>query len=195
MFIWMPKDVNLTNPIRESIDFLEKKKVKVAERTPHAWKFQELMKARGYDDEIIEKVKGRLSHAKGPFGHRPVTKGGHIIDHPGTDVWWKKSLRPLFKEEEDSFVKDHSKMHHLMQVAFAEHEFTAEYTDEFIDFCEGKDDINRPLRFDRKQTLIYPSDEAKRCSPHCPAPGMVASGPLSNFGLFMADMSSKNETG
>merc|ERR1739848_436342 len=45
MMIWMPKDVNLTNPILETIDYLKKKQVRVAVRTPHAWKFHELLKA------------------------------------------------------------------------------------------------------------------------------------------------------
>merc|ERR1719335_774164 len=188
--IWMPKDLNLTRPILETMDYLSKKKVRWTQRTPHAWKFHELLKARGYPDDVVEKGKNRLQHAKGPFGHRPVTKGGHIIDHPGTDTWWKKALRKVWTEEEDSFVKDHSKMHHLMQVVFAEHEFTSEYTDEFIDFCDGKEDITRTLRFNRNQDLIKPSAEALKCSPNCPPPGSVESGPLSNLGMYMADIGS-----
>jgi hypothetical protein len=190
MVIWMPKDVNLTNPIRESIDYLKTKKVKVTERTPHGWKFQELLRARGYNEEVVQKILGRLQHAKGNFGHKPVTGGGHIVDHPGTDNWWKRALRHIPELEEDNFVKDHSKMHHLMQVAFAEHEYTAEYTDHILDFCEGHEDRNKPLRFGREPSLKYPSDEAKKCSPNCPPPGMAATGGLSNFGLYLADIMS-----
>jgi len=188
MVIWMPKDVNLTNPIRESIEYLKTKHVRVTERTPHAWKIQELMKARGYSDEIVDKVKARLAKAKGPFGHNPVTKGGHIVDHPGTDVWWKRALRGVFTMEEDSFVKDHSVMHHIMQVAFAEHEYTAEYTDHIIDFCEGHEDRNKELRMGRVPNLKYPSTEALKCSPNCPAPGSQADGGLSNFAMYLADI-------
>merc|ERR1719387_1460513 len=184
----MPKDVNETNPIRETIDYLKSKKVKVTERTPHAWKIQELMRARGFNEEVVKKAKNRFDHAKGPFGHRPVTRGGHIIDHPGTDDWWKTALRPVFKEEEDSFMKDHSKMHHIMQVAFAEHEFTAEYTDHIIDFCEGHENKTAPLRFDRPTALIYPSPDAMACSPNCPPAGSVEQGPLSNYGMYLADV-------
>jgi len=89
-------------------------------------------------------------------------------------------------------VKDHSKMHHLFQVAFAEHEFTSEYTDHFIDFCEGHEDMHKPLRLNRVPDLIWPSSEARSCSPHCPPPGATESGPLSNFGMYMADIGKKS---
>jgi len=171
MVIWMPKDINLTNPIRETIDYLRRdRKVKVAERTPHAWKVHDLMKARGFSDEVTEKVKKRLQKATGEFGHSPMTKGGHIKDHPGSQAWWQIALRTVPELKDDSFVKDHSVMHHLLQVAYAEHEYTAEYTDHIIDFCEGHEDAKRKLRFDRTPDLIYPTPEARGCSPNCPAP-------------------------
>jgi hypothetical protein len=188
MMIWMPKDVNLTNPIRESIDYLKQRKVRVAERTPHAWKINELLRARGFEENLTQKITQRLKNAKGPYGHKPMTGGGHIIDHPGTDHWWKKAIRGLFTQEEDSFVKDHSKMHHIMQVAFAEHEYTAEYTDHIIDFCEGHELRNAPLRFNREPSLKYPSSEAIACSPNCPPPGTAMTGGLSNFGMYLADI-------
>jgi len=197
MMIWMPKDVNLTNPIRETIDYLQKRGVRVAERTPHAWKFHELMRARGYPEETVEKVRERLQHSQGEFGHKPVTKGGHIIDHPGTDTWWTRSLRYVFTEKEDSFLKDHSKIHHLMQVAFAEHEYTAEYTDHIIDFCEGHEDANAPLRFNRKVELIEPSPAAIACSPNCAPPNQPLGTPTlaslgsANFGKQQQQMSSQ----
>lgn len=171
MMIWMPKDFNLTNPIRETIDYLRRdRKVRVAERTPHAWKVHELMKARGFSDEVADKVKKRLFNAKGQFGHRPVTKGGHLIDHPGTQAWWQLALRPIPEFADDNFVKDHSIMHHLLQVAYAEHEFTAEYTDHIIDFCEGHEDAKKELRFGRKPDIQPPKPEAVACSPNCPPP-------------------------
>jgi hypothetical protein len=188
MVIWMPKDVNLTNPIRESIDYLKTRKVKVTERTPHGWKVQDLLRARGFSEELVQKIKDKLSKAKGQFGHKPITGGGHIVDHPGTDHWWKKALRHIPELSEDTFVKDHSRMHHIMQVAFAEHEYTAEYTDHILDFCEGHEDRKRPLRMDRKPTLKYPSAEAVKCSPNCPPPGSVETGGLSNFGMYLADV-------
>jgi len=190
MVIWMPKDLNLTNPIRESINYLKSKLKpgRLAERTPHAWKIQELMKARGFSEAHTTATKNRLDHAKGLFGHRPVTKGGHIIDHPGTDDWWKTALRPVFTQEEDSFVKDHSKMHHLMQVAFAEHEYTAEYTDHIIDFCDGHEDGKKELRMNRKPDITSPSPEAVKCSPNCPPAGSIKDGPLSNLGMHLQDM-------
>jgi len=170
MVIWMPKDVNLTNPIRESIEYLKSKKVRVTERTPHAWKVHELLKNRGYDEDTVKRVQDRLQHAQGGFGHKPMTKGGHIIDHPGTDLWWTRALDKVPGLLDDTFVKDHSRMHHLMQVAYAEHEYTAEYTDHILDFCEGHEDKKAPLRFNRPSELIYASQEAIRCSPNCPPP-------------------------
>merc|ERR1719463_138532 len=81
-----------------------------------------------------------------------MTKNGYLVDHPGPDEWWKHALRKVIPAKEDRLKKDHSVMHHLMQVSFAEHEFTAEYLDDFIDFCEsdGKIDTKSALRFGRK---------------------------------------------
>merc|ERR1719316_1928330 len=88
MIIWMPKDVNLTNPIKQTIEYLKKERhVRVAERTPHAWKIQELMMARGFKETVAKKVMTKLSNTKGPTRQRAVTKAGHLIDHPGTDDW------------------------------------------------------------------------------------------------------------
>merc|ERR1719281_1156256 len=80
-----------------------------------------------------------------------MTSDGYIKKHPGT-FWWQKSARKVIDAQNDSFVKDHSKFSHLMQAAFAEHEFTAEYTDHIIDFCEsgGEVDPKTQLRFGRK---------------------------------------------
>merc|ERR1719199_1385087 len=58
MMIWMPKDVNETRPIRETIEYLKSRKI------------QELMRARGFSEEQVTKAKQRFDKAKGPFGHR-----------------------------------------------------------------------------------------------------------------------------
>merc|ERR1719420_2246861 len=99
-----------------------------------------------------------------------MTPQGHLKEHPGTDIWWKDQARKVIPQDEDSFIKDHSKFHHLMQAAYAEHEYTAEYTDHIIDFCEGHEDEKRELRFNRKPDIIQPTGEAYKCSPNCPAP-------------------------
>eukprot|EP00746_Dinoflagellata_sp_MGD_P158544 gnl/MRDRNA2_/MRDRNA2_86497_c0_seq1.p1 gnl/MRDRNA2_/MRDRNA2_86497_c0~~gnl/MRDRNA2_/MRDRNA2_86497_c0_seq1.p1 ORF type:complete len:428 (+),score=99.24 gnl/MRDRNA2_/MRDRNA2_86497_c0_seq1:82-1365(+) len=171
MFIWMVKDHNLTNPVLKAMHKLKSKHVRVAERTPHPWKIQELMRARGYSNETTEKMLHVLLNAKGPFGHKPMARNGHLVDHPGFDDWWKKAALKVISPEEDSLMKDHSKFHHLMQVAYAEHEFTSEYTDHMIDFCEDKEDVHRPLRFGREPIIAGPSPAAMRCSPNCPMPG------------------------
>lgn len=153
MMIYMPKDYELYGAIQGSISYLKNRlNGKLAVRTPHPWAIHELMQARGFDNSTVESVKTALQKAKGPFGHKPMTKNGYIVDHPGTDGWWKKALRKVFSYKQDSLKKDHSVMHHLMQVSFAEHEFTAEYADQFIDFCEsgGTVDPQTPLRFGRK---------------------------------------------
>merc|ERR1719321_2238391 len=109
------------------------------------------MLARGFNETEAEKVRMVLQKSHGPFGHKPMTKNGYIVDHPGTDGWWRAAIRKVYTYKDDSLKKDHSVMHHLMQVAFAEHEFTAEYTDHIIDFCEsdGTVDPKTPLRFGR----------------------------------------------
>merc|ERR1719263_2080935 len=48
MFIWMVKDLNLTVPVLNAIKKLKGKNVRVSERTPHPWKIQDIMYARGY---------------------------------------------------------------------------------------------------------------------------------------------------
>jgi hypothetical protein len=171
MFIWMVKDHNITGPVLKAIHKLKSKHVRVAERTPHPWKVHELMKARGYSNATADEMFDKLQKAKGAFGHRPMARNGHIVDHPGFDDWWRKQARKVAALKDDSLVKDHSKFHHLMQVAYAEHEFTAEYTDHIIDFCEGHEDPHRPLRFDREPLVQGPSPAALRCSPNCPMPG------------------------
>jgi len=171
MMIWMPKDLNITNPIRDTIRYLKTdRKVKVAERTPHPWKVHDLMKARGFSDEAAEDVRTRLQKAKGQFGHAPMEKGGMLKDHPGTQQWWQIALRSSRHLRTDSFIKDHSVMHHLLQVAYGEHEYTAEYTDHIIDFCEGHEDAKAPLRFDRKPEVLPAKAEGIKCSPNCPPP-------------------------
>merc|ERR1719454_1722493 len=113
--------------------------------------------------------------AKGKFSHRPLTDTGFIVDHPGTDSWWSHPITKFMKAYDgDTLVKDHSKLHQIMQVAFAEHEFTAEYTDHIIDFCEGHEDKDRPLRFGREPIIRGPSKAALACSPNCPPPGASA---------------------
>merc|ERR1719235_2949831 len=134
----------MTGPVMHAIRHLKHKKIRVEERTPHPWKVHELMVARGYSNETAMAMLEALQKSKGEFGHKPMAKNGHIIDHPGEDRWWKPFAKKVIHD--DSMMKDHSKFHHLMQVAFAEHEFTAEYTDDIIDFCEGQG-VNRPLRF------------------------------------------------
>merc|ERR1712224_473809 len=134
----MPKDWELVGAIEGSIDYLRGRlHGKVAVRHPHPWAVHELMLARGFNATQAEKVRMALQKAKGPFGHHPMTRNGYIVDHPGTDGWWRHALRKVISYKQDSLKKDHSVMHHLMQVAFAEHEFTAEYTDHIIDFCES----------------------------------------------------------
>jgi hypothetical protein len=155
MFIYMPKDNEIRGQVESSINYLKKRlNGKVAVRTPHPWAVHELMAARGFSEKKINATQEALQKAKGPFGHPPMSKNGYIVDHPGTDDWWKNALRKhaLLTHKEDSLKKDHSVMHHVMQVAFAEHEFTAEYTDHIIDFCEsdGALDPHSPLRFGRK---------------------------------------------
>jgi hypothetical protein len=153
MMIYMPKDYEIYGAIQGSIAYLRNRlNGKLAVRTPHPWAVHELMQARGFDNATVEAVRKSLKKAKGPFGHDPMTDNGYIVDHPGTDGWWKKALRRVFTYKQDSLKKDHSVMHHIMQVAYAEHEFTAEYMDQIIDFCEsnGKVDPQTPLRFGRK---------------------------------------------
>lgn len=152
MVIYMPKDVNISYKVENSIRYLQKKlNGRVAVRTPHPWAIHELMQARGFSSERIDAVRNALKHHKGPFGHKILTGNGYLVDHPGTDYQWKKALSTVIPHSEDSLVKDHSVMHHLFQVSYAEHEFTAEYLDDFIDFCEAdglKDQTH--LRFGRK---------------------------------------------
>jgi hypothetical protein len=169
MFIWMVKDYNLTNPVRKAMKMIKDHGVRVTERTPHPWKIQDIMVAHGnYSNETAKKMMNSLYKAKGPSGHRFMAGNGFLHDHPGTDIWWKGQARKVIPEEEDSFLKDHSKFHHLMQAAYAEHEYTAEYTDHIIDFCEGHEDKNAMLRFDRIPLIMDPHSEALKCSPHCP---------------------------
>lgn len=161
MFIWMTKDGNLTVPVQTAIHKLRKKNVPVAERTPHPWKVHDLMVARGYSEKTADEVVHKLMNAKGSYGHKPLTRNGFIKDHPGDTKWWINAVRKVFPESEDSLMKDHSKFHHLMQVAYAEHEFTAEYTDHIIDFCEGHENPSAPLRFDREPILTGPNGVGK----------------------------------
>jgi len=175
MFVWMTKDWNLTNPVRSAINKYKQKKVRVAERTPHPWKVDQLMRARGYSNETTAKMLKALLDAKGLYGHKAMARNGHIIDHPGSDAWWRAPAKRVIGSDEnlepDTMMKDHSRFHHLMQAAYAEHEFTAEYTDHIIDFCEDKEDKNAPLRFGRTPKLTRADPNAQKCSPYCAKPG------------------------
>jgi len=174
IFIWMPKDFNVTVPVINAIKKLRKKGVRVSERTPHPWKIQDLMVARGYSNETAAKMLDQFLKIKGPYKKRPVARNGFLSEHPGSDGYWKKAARKVLSEKEDSLLKDHSKFHQILQVAYAEHEWTAEYTDHILDFCENHEDPKAPLRFahlGREPIIKGPSQFALSCSPNCPRNG------------------------
>jgi len=190
MILWMPRDFNLTNPIQGDLEYLRSRKLRVAERTPHPWSVSHLMKERGYPDEITDEVVKRLKKAKSPFAqkgkmkfaHKPMTETGYIVDHPGTDSWWIRPIAQyLGSRQNDTLVKDHSKFHQIMQTAYAEHEFTAEYTDHIIDFCEDHEKSDELLRFDRKPEILKPRKFALICSPTCPKAGGGGGSPAGAF--------------
>jgi len=152
MMIYMRKDDSIYGDVQSSIQYLKKRlNGKVAVRQVHPWAVHELMIARGFPADKVERVKKALRNSKGPYGHKPITGNGYIVDHPGTDGWWRKNVQRVFPRNEDSLMKDHSVMHQVMQASYAEHEFTAEYADHIIDFCEseGLIDPTTPLRFGR----------------------------------------------
>jgi len=191
MIIWMPRDFNITNPVQADLKYLrEERKLRVAERTPHPWSVNKLMKERGYPDEITDEVVARLKKAKSPFAqkgkekyaHKPMTETGFIVDHPGTDGWWIHPIAQfLGSRQNDTLVKDHSKFHQIMQTAYAEHEFTAEYTDHIIDFCENNEKPDELLRLERKPEILKPRKFALICSPTCPKAGGGGGSPVGAF--------------
>jgi len=63
---------------------------------------------------------------------------GMLAEDPRASNWREPVHEAIKKENSDTLVGDKSCLSELMNVAWSYHEFTGEYTEKMLDFCEGK---------------------------------------------------------
>ncbi|CAJ1445966.1 unnamed protein product [Effrenium voratum] len=146
LFIHMPRDHRTARGVKENIQDLQDRNVRVTELSAKPRRVTSEFLQKCVTAELAKKLlrsfeEGGVIDSSGYLQEDPRARG------------WVSAAKELLPEELDSLEPDESCLAELMNVAWAFHEFTAEFAPQIIDFCEGKD-ITRGLPTDGWQTSL-----------------------------------------
>jgi len=132
LFVHMPeRDPGTAEAVEADMSALRQKEVRVQSIPVGPYKVIDELHAH-YTADQAERIAGA-------FKSGDLLTDGMLTSNPRESDWRNlDGLTSMKSELADSFVADESKLAELLNAVWAQHEFTAKYAKQMLDFCDGE---------------------------------------------------------
>lgn len=130
LFVHMPRDKRTAATVEANIKDLQSRGIRVGEIQVHPVPVTVTLLKKCLTSEAAEVVLRSMQL------NEQLDAAGFLKVDPRGREWVKPVRKALPKQHSDTLVPDESCLAEVMNVAWAAHEFTAQYAPEILDFCE-----------------------------------------------------------
>jgi len=131
LFVHMPRDVRTATAIAENIAALRARGIRADEIEVMPMPITREFLSPCFASDLAESVLTALNSSG------LLEKGGLLKGNSRRQLW-HDPVAAVLSGMEDNLVPDEGCLSELMNVAYAQHEFTSQFAEEMLDFCEGK---------------------------------------------------------
>lgn len=132
LFVHMPKDSHTAKEVAGDIENLQTQEIRAAEIRVEPQPVTEELMRRCVSQDAAKAILRALK------ANNFLDSNNMLKQDPRLRKWIPKVKSAIDQLADDSLEPDESCVFELLNVAWAEHEMTAQYAEQMIDFCEGK---------------------------------------------------------
>jgi len=146
LFVHMPRDIRTARAVFQNLAQLRRRGIRADEievkPVPITAEFLSPCFPADLADDVLSALKSS----------NLLDEGG-LLKRDARSQLWHDPVAAVLGGKEDNLVPDEGCLSELMNVAYAQHEFTAQHAEEMLDFCESKGAYAPAGAIEREQVL------------------------------------------